>query len=169
MKTFGVAIEIPEPYAADLRKAREAAGDAEAHSIPPHVTVVAPVSIDPEEMRAVEDHLADALQGVAPFRMRLRGTGTFRPISPVVFVAVADGIAACEELERRVRCGPLAIETRFPYHPHVTIALEVDDESLDRAFEDLAHFEADFMVDAVNLYELTDAGWSLSRTYALDI
>ncbi len=167
MKTFGVVITIPEPHAAILRAAREEAGDPEAHTNPPHVTVVAPVSIDPEEMRAVEDHLADALRGVAPFRMRLRGTGTFRPVTPVVFVAVAEGIAGCEEIERRVRCGPLALELRFPYHPHVTIAAEVDDEALDRSFEGLAHFEADFTVDAVNLYELTDAGWSLRRAYAL--
>lgn len=167
MKTFGVVIKVPEPYASVLRTARQEAGDPEAQTNPPHVTVVAPVSIDPEEMRAVEDHIADALRDVTAFRMRLRGTGTFRPVTPVVFVAVADGIAACEEIERRVRCGPLALESRFPYHPHVTIAADVDEASLDRAFEGLAHFEADFTVDAVNLYELTDAGWSLSRTYAL--
>ncbi|MFM8240774.1 MAG: 2'-5' RNA ligase family protein [Actinomycetota bacterium] len=167
MRTFGVAIEVPEPYAEVLRATRADAGDPEAHTNPPHVTVVAPVSIDPDEMVAVEEHLAEALRDVGPFRMRLRGTGTFRPVTPVVFVAVADGIGICEEVERRVRCGPLALELRFPYHPHVTIAAEVDDAALDRAFEALALFEAEFLVDAVKLYELADSGWTLSRSYPL--
>ena len=167
MRTFGVAIEIPEPHAETLRGAREAAGDPEARTNPPHVTVVAPVSIDPGEMRAVEEHLDRALAGIGAFRMRLRGTGTFRPVTPVVFVAVADGIAACEDIERRVRSGPLAVDTRFPYHPHVTIAAEVDEAALDRAFDELAYFEADFMVNAVHLYELADSGWVLLRSYPL--
>ena len=168
MKTFGVAIEIPQPHAEILRQAREAAGDPEAHTNPPHVTVVAPVSIDPEEMRVVEEHLTEALAGIPAFRMRLRGTGTFRPVTPVVFVAVSDGIAACEEIERRVRRGPLALETRFPYHPHVTIAAEVEEAALDRAFDEFAHFEADFMIDAVHLYELAEHGWELTRSYLLE-
>ena len=42
---------------------------------------------------------------------------TFRPVSPVVFVAVADGAAACEQLEQRVRSGDMAVETRYPVPP----------------------------------------------------
>jgi len=81
---FGVVIEIPEPFAEVLRATRAVAGDPEAHTNPPHVTVIVPVSIDPDEMVAVEGHLAEALRDVGPFRMRLRGSGTFRPVTPVV-------------------------------------------------------------------------------------
>ena len=42
--------------------------------------------------------------------MRLRGTGTFRPVSPVVFVNVAEGISRCELLADAVRRGPLEID-----------------------------------------------------------
>jgi 2'-5' RNA ligase len=99
--------------------------------------------------------------------MRLRGTGTFRPVSPVVFLAVAEGIPGCEDLEHRVRCGPWAVELRFPYHPHVTVAFELDEDALDRAFVDLAGFEAVFTVDTICLYELIEDGWQPRATYPL--
>ena len=70
------------------------------------------------------------------FRIRLRGTGTFRPVSPVVFVMVAEGISGCEQLAVSVRRGPLAVDLQFPYHPHVTVAHHLADGSLDRAFDD---------------------------------
>ena len=57
-----------------------------------------------------------------PFRVHLRGTGTFQPISPVVFVGVVQGISQCEVLAAEVLRGPLAIDRAFPFHPHVTIA-----------------------------------------------
>ena len=167
MKTFGVLIDVPEPHAEILRQAREGFGDPEARIVPPHVTIVAPVSIDPEEMLAVEEHIERALVGSAPFRMHLRGTGTFRPVTPTVFITVAEGIPGCEELERRIRSGPLAIDLRFPYHPHVTIAFDLPDDALDRAFASMAGFDAEFTVDAVHLYELDEGGWNVRRTYPL--
>jgi 2'-5' RNA ligase len=167
MITVGVVIDVPEPFATRVREARQAWGDPEAESIPPHVTVVPPVSVDPEEMPALEQHLERALVACAPFRMRLRGTGTFRPVSPVVFLTVAEGISGCEGLERRIRCGPWAVDLRFPYHPHVTVAFDLPDEMLDHAGAVLDDFEADFIVDAVRLYELVDGAWVARATYPL--
>ena len=167
MITVGVVIDVPEPYATRIREARRTWDDPDADAIPPHVTIVAPVSVDPEAMPVLEQHLARAVEGFAPFRMRLRGTGTFRPVSPVVFLAVAEGIPGCEELERRVRCGPWAVELRFPYHPHVTVAAELPDSTLDRAFVDLGGFDRSFDVDRVALYGLESSGWERRREYAL--
>lgn len=167
MITVGVVIDVPEPHASRIREARRAWGDPEADAVPPHVTIVAPVSVDPEEIPVLEQHLEQAVLGCSPFRMRLRGTGTFRPVSPVVFLAVAEGIPGCEELERRVRCGPWAVDLRFPYHPHVTVAFGLTDESLDQAFAALAHFEAEFSVEAIRLYELGDEGWQGRASYPL--
>lgn len=167
MITVGVVIDVPEPDAARIRAARRTWGDPEADAIPPHVTIVAPVSVDPGEMPVLEGHLERAVVGCAPFRMHLRGTGTFRPVSPVVFLAVAEGIPGCEDLERRVRCGPWAVDLRFPYHPHVTIAFGLPDDALDHAFAALSDFEAVFTVDAIRLYELGDEGWRARATYPL--
>ncbi len=76
--------------------------------------------------------------------MHLRGSGTFRPVSPVVFVPLARGISECERLEAQVRSGPLARETLFPYHPHVTVAHDLDEPALDAAFDALATYDARF-------------------------
>ena len=167
MKTFGVVIDIPEPIAERLRSEREALGDPEARLIPPHITIVGPVSIDPDAMSAVEDHIESAVEGCAPFRIELRGTGTFRPVSAVVFVAVVEGMDGCSDLERRVRSGPLEVDLRFPYHPHVTVALDLDDAKLVQALESLSGFVDSFTVEAIRLYELDDTGWTPKRTFAL--
>jgi 2'-5' RNA ligase len=84
--------------------------------------------------------------------MCLRGTSTFRPVSPVVYVQVADGAGQCAQLERRVRSGVLQSRRRFPYHPHVTVAHQLDDVALDRASATLCDYEAAFGVSAVQLY-----------------
>lgn len=167
MNILGVALEVPEPHAEDLRRARESFGDPEARMVPPHVTIVAPVSIDPGQWDEVERHLEVCARSSAPFRMHLRGTGTFRPVTPVVFVAVAEGISSCEEIEKRVRRGPLAIERTFPFHPHVTVALGLDDAALDLAYDSLGGYEAMFEMDRIRLYELEDHHWQVRREFPL--
>jgi 2'-5' RNA ligase len=157
-RRIGVAIEVPQPYGAQLQAARAGFGDPLAGDIPPHVTLLGPTVIEPEDVQVVHDHLEHVAAAHAPFRLHLRGTGTFRPVSAVVFVQVVEGIAECELLEAAVRSGPLAQEVRFNYHPHVTIAHDVDDDALDRAFAEMAGFEAVFAVDTVQVYEHGDDG-----------
>jgi 2'-5' RNA ligase len=43
----------------------------------------------------VEEHLRKVALAEQPFELHLRGTGTFRPVSPVVFVQLAQGIGDC--------------------------------------------------------------------------
>jgi 2'-5' RNA ligase len=164
--TIGVAIEIPEPYGSRLDEVR-ARYAQDPDEMPAHVTILPPVDIDTDLLDAVVAHLAEAAADTAPFRLVLRGTGTFRPVSPVVFVAVAEGIASCEQVEDAVRSGPLAVETRFPYHPHVTIAHDVDEADLDAAFEKLEGFYADVEIDHMTLRELRDGRWTLVREFPL--
>jgi 2'-5' RNA ligase len=100
--------------------------------------------------------------------MHLRGTGTFRPVSPVVFVTVAAGISSCEQLAASVRRGPLRTKLQFPYHPHVTVAHHLADDLLDRAFAELGGFECDFVVDRFSLYvHEPGTGWVPTRDFPL--
>lgn len=166
--TIGVAIAIPEPWATELQDYRTSVGDTTATQIPTHITLIPPAEVAEEELPAVADHLAGAAATVAPFDIHLRGTGTFRPVSPVVFVTLAEGISGCEVLADAVRRGPLAVELHYPYHPHVTIAHHLDDATLDRAFDELATFECRFAVDAFSLYvHDSDAGWQPTHEYGL--
>lgn len=165
---IGVALTVPSPFREQLVAARRATGDRFAELVPPHVTVLGPTVVETADVPAVEEHLARAAASVPAFTMHLLGAATFRPVSPVVFVQVAQGIAECERLEGAVRTGPLAQDLRFHYHPHVTVAHEVPDEALDAAFESMAGYEAVFEVTGVDLYEHGDDGiWRTARTFPL--
>ncbi|MFH5822189.1 2'-5' RNA ligase family protein [Georgenia sp. AZ-5] len=155
---IGVALQIPAPYATLIQSTRIRLGDPLARSIPPHVTLLPPTVLEPEQLPDVIDHLGEVAAAHPPFVLTLRGTGTFRPISPVVFVRVEQGAGQCAVLERDVRSGVLAQELRFPYHPHVTIAHELDDGALDAAERAMADFEATYAAGSMRLYEHGDDG-----------
>ena len=169
MPTIGVAVSIPEPWATELQEYRAAVGDTTAAMIPTHITLVPPTEVDPADLPLIEDHLAKVAGGFEPFRVHLRGTGTFRPVSPVVFVTLVEGISRCEQLAAAVRQGPLEVDLTFPYHPHVTVAHHLGDDQLDQAFAELAGFECLFNAEEFHLYVHDETqGWQTSRDFRFD-
>ena len=167
VQTIGVAIALPEPWATDLQQYRVDLGDETAYSIPTHITLIPPVEMG-DDLDEVVAHLEKVAASQQPFGIHLRGTGTFRPVSPVVFVAVADGIAGCEALAAQVRTGPLEVELTFPFHPHVTVAHHLDNEALDRAYDELATFDCAFEATEFHLYLHDDGvGWVPTRAFPL--
>jgi 2'-5' RNA ligase len=159
--TIGVAVSVPDPWGAQLQDYRVALGDPAAVGIPTHITLLPPIDVEDDLLPGIQEHLRGVAGSVGPFRVHLRGTGTFRPVSRVVFVNVVDGISRCEQLAAAVRRGPLAVDAQYPYHPHVTVAHGLDEPLLDRAFEELARFECRFEVEHVTLYvHLDGAGWT---------
>ncbi len=159
---------IPEPWATELQDYRTSIGDHTAAQIPTHITLIPPIEVGVDDLAAVEAHLDGVADTVDAFGIHLRGTGTFRPISPVVFVSVVRGISQCEQLAAAVRRGPLAVELSFPFHPHVTIAHHLTDVVLDRAFAELSDFECVFEAAEFALYvHDDDAGWQRTRDFAL--
>jgi len=164
--TIGISLEIPEPYASQLRSRRASYGDPQAEFVPTHVTLLPPTEVDPEALAEIEEHLAKVAGESLPFRMRLGGTGTFLPISPVVFVQIAQGITQCVALESKVRSGVLDRELHFPYHPHVTVAHDLDEDTLEFAMQDLAGYQAEFGLDRLKLYEQCVSGsWRVLREF----
>lgn len=165
-RDFGVAIGIPEPWTSELQGWRERLGDPNAAGIPPHVTLLPPTALHDRDVQAVEEHLRVVAAGAVPFELHLRGAGTFRPVSPVVFVSLAAGIADCERVEAGVRSGPLARPLGFPYHPHVTVAHDLPEPALDEAYTALADFDARFRVWGFTLFEQDRAGvWRPQRDF----
>ena len=164
----GVVISVPTPWREVLAGWRARVGDAEIARIPPHVTLLPPTEVPVDLLPDIDDHLAAVADEHARFDIHLSGTGTFRPVSDVVFVAVAAGIAQCEQLERQVRSGPLHRPTRFPYHPHVTVAHDIPHEALDEAYEGLAAFDARFPVRGFTVFEQETGGvWAVRKDFAL--
>lgn len=168
--TLGVSIAVPEPYGSLLQDCRTGFGDTAAHGIPTHVTLLPPTEVDAEDRPEIEEHLAAVAASGRAFPMRLSGTDTFRPLSPVVFVQVVEGGSACGWLQERVRDaeGPLGTrELTFPYHPHVTVAHGIDDAAMDRADAELSGFEASWTAAGFALYlQGEDCVWRLQREFA---
>ncbi|MBM2622202.1 2'-5' RNA ligase family protein [Actinoplanes sp. LDG1-06] len=167
---IGVAIDIPEPWGELLTQRRAAAGDPQAAYTPAHVTLLGPTDVRTDTLPAIEKHLETVAAAQVPFTIHLRGTGTFRPVTEVVFVTLAVGISECELLaEAIVSSGDVHRDSRFPYHPHVTVAQDVPAEALDAVFDDLAGFSAKFHVPAFTLFSRGEGPWKRRRDYPLGV
>lgn len=166
---IGVAIDIPEPWGGRLTRRRAEAGDPQAAYTPAHVTLLGPTEVPTDALPAVERHLEKVAAAQQPFTIHLRGTGTFRPVTEVVFVTLAVGISECELLAEAIASADaIDRDARFPYHPHVTVAQDVPAEQLDAVFEDLAGFSAKFHVTAFTLFSHGGEGpWRPRRDYPL--
>ncbi|MGO4460953.1 2'-5' RNA ligase family protein [Streptomyces sp. M-16] len=166
--TLGVSIAVPEPYGSQLQGLRAGFGDAAAHGIPTHVTLVPPTEVEADRLPGIRAHLAEVAGAFRSFPMRLEGTGTFRPLSPVVYVRLAEGAPECTRLQGRVRDprGPVNRELAFPYHPHVTVAHGISEEAMDRAYAELADYAAGWLCEGFALYEQgSDGVWRKLREY----
>ena len=165
-RSIGVAIGIPEPYGSELQAWRERLGDTNAHRIVPHVTLLPPTVVATTALTEIEEHLRIVAAKEEPFDIKLRGSATFWPVSPVVFISLTQGIAECEQLEAWVRSGPLAREVGYPYHPHVTVAHDLSEIALADAYAKLARYEAEFRVWGFTLFEQDgDQVWRPQRDF----
>jgi 2'-5' RNA ligase len=166
IREIGVAIGLPEPLHSELTAWRERLGDPNAKSIPPHITLLPPTAMDEVMLWNAEEHLRQVAAGEEPFDVHLRGSSTFRPVSPVVFVPLVHGISDCERVESKIRRGPLGRELNFPFHPHVTVAHDVGEQMLDRAFAELATYEGRFRVWGFTMFEQgRDKVWRPQRDF----
>jgi 2'-5' RNA ligase len=165
---LGVVVSLPEPWAELMVEWRSKCGDPQASLVPPHVTLLPPTEVPVGDRVAISAHLARVAAAHAPFDMHLSGTGTFRPVSEVVFVAVARGMAECASIASDVRTGPLSRPLSFPYHPHVTVAHDVPADMLDMASTGLSDLRAEFRVDSFTEFEQLPGGaWAVAREYPL--
>jgi 2'-5' RNA ligase len=166
---IGVAIDVPQPWGAELTRRRAETGDPQAAYTPAHVTLLGPTEVATDSLPAVEKHLEAVAAGQQPFTIHLRGTGTFRPITEVVFVTLAMGISECELLAAAIaEAEGVERDSRFPYHPHVTVGQDVPPAALDAAFDDLAGFSARFPVASFTLFSHGGEGpWRPRRDFPL--
>ena len=164
----GIVVAVPEPWAQLLTDWRAKCGDPQAGLVPPHVTLLPPTEVPAADRPLVAEHLASVARQHPPFDMHLSGTGTFSPVSEVVFVAVARGIGSCELLANDVRGGPLDRSLAYPYHPHVTVAHDVSPDMLELAYSALGELSAEFRVDHFTEFEQAPSGaWVVAREYPL--
>ncbi|MGB5951589.1 MAG: 2'-5' RNA ligase family protein [Ornithinimicrobium sp.] len=167
--TVGVVVHVPDPIGAQVADIRAAMGDPLGSQIPTHITLLPPTRVTTEQHAALGQHLADVAARHRAFEVHLSGTDTFRPISDVVYVALAEGVEECRSLATTVCGGPVASPSPFAYHPHVTLAHDVGSEELDRVQAEHQGIHASFSADDLCLYEMSDEGpWRLQARFALN-
>lgn len=158
--SVGVILGFPPAIAEELQRWRASFGDPMAGVVPAHITLVTTTHTD--DWEATLHHVREVARQQSPFMITIAGTGTFRPVSPVVFIKVEDGFDSCVELHEKLQTGPLQRQLPFSYHPHVTIAHDVAPESLDEAETVLENYRATFPVVSMGLYEHDANGiWQL--------
>lgn len=158
--SVGVVIAIPDPIASELERWRASFGDPMAALIPPHITLI--TTTPATDWPSTIEHVRRVAAEQRPFTVSLKSTGTFRPLTPVVYVNVAEGFDSCVDLHQRLQAGPLERRLEYPFHPHVTVAHDVSEASMDSAEHQLGDFEASFTVRTMGLYEHDTTGvWKL--------
>lgn len=168
VRTIGVTIMLPEPFRSTLQTLRASYGDPAADTIAPHVTLVPPTDVSTAELDAFVDYIEEVADRHDPFAIKLAGTGSFLPVSPVVFVRLDTGGSQCAALEADLRSGPVTRHLEFDYHPHVTVAHHVSPEALRRAADELAGFSGELVVEEIHLDELAgDERWQPVRIFPL--
>ena len=152
----GVVLRLPEPVGRELQDWRASFGEAPAGLAVPHITVM----ISPLERAwsVTEERVRGALAAHGPFHVEINGTGTFRPVTPVVHLRIGRGHHECLALHRSLHAHGLVSASPFDYHPHVTLAHGADDAVLDRAQHMLRTYRAGFLADRVHLYEGDEHG-----------
>ena len=158
--SVGVIQGFPPAIAEELQRWRASFGDPMAGVVPAHITLV--TTTPTRDWEATRAHVREVARNQAPFMVTISGTGTFRPVSPVVYINVEEGFDACVDLHAKLQTGPLQRELPFSYHPHVTIAHDVAPESLDEAETVLESYKATFPVVSMGLYvHDADGIWQL--------
>jgi 2'-5' RNA ligase len=158
VQTIGVAIEVPDPWGADLQETRAGYGDLQAWTIPTHITLLPPTQVPTDRMTAVDDHLRGVAAVQSPFRIELAGADSFRPVTPTAYLRLGVGASECVQLERQIRTSALRRKLMFDYHPHVTLAFDVADDVLDRVLADFADYSLTFDVQQFSRFAISEDG-----------
>lgn len=165
VRSVGVVIALPEPFAEDLKRWRASFGDPLADVVPAHITLV--TTTPATDWAAVLGHVREVAAEQQGFLVTLEGTAAFRPVSPVVYLKVVQGFDECVQLHEELQAGPLARELEFPFHPHVTVAHDISDPGMDEAEQRLKSYRASFQVDSMGLYEHdVDGVWQLQEEFS---
>lgn len=153
-RRLGVVLLVPPPARTEIDGLRRACGSTSIGRIPPHLTLVPPVNVREEDLPLALERLRGAAADARPFRVDLGPPETFHPASPVVYLAVGgDEVGRVAELRRLVFAPPLERPLTYAFHPHVTLAEEVEVARIEAMLLALADYRAGVTFDRVHLLQ----------------
>lgn len=164
-EVVGVVIEVPAPCGDDILQWRMGFGDPFADRMPTHVTLLLPPPLAASDIDQLGRTLDEIAGRWSPFEVAMGPIGTFRPVSPVVYLQVSAEGEAFHKLERALISAHGHVEREHDFVPHVTLAMNVGDGLLDAAAEALADYSCRWVAGSMSLFRRhTDGRWHrLSR------
>jgi 2'-5' RNA ligase len=163
--SLGVIISLPAELAAEIGARRARYAGPGAAVVPPHITLVSGRATDSWDDAAC--YVREVAAAGEPFTLSLRGTGTFEPLSPVVYLNVESGAENCAKLHDALLEGPVEHLLDFDFHPHLTVAHDLDADAMEQAKDEMADFTADFEVTSIGLFDFLAGGWALREELEL--
>lgn len=125
--------------------------------IPVHITVVAPVTVDGDDLdEAVAVVRAAAAAEGGSVAVMLGPTRTFLPINPVVYLAVDGDLDAIARLHDACRVGPLEREDDYDFTPHVTLLNGGSDDDLRAGETSMRNYRAHVRFNGLTVMEQND-------------
>jgi 2'-5' RNA ligase len=131
INSFALVSYLPEPLAGYLDRIRtDLVTECHAKA---HVTVLPPRPLG----CAIEEawrEILEGLQDFQPFRVELGQIEVF-PVTQVVYLSVNAGHAELKHLHEALNTGCVAFEEPFEYHPHITLAQDLEPATFAAAVE----------------------------------
>jgi 2'-5' RNA ligase len=97
-----------------------------------HLTLLPPRPLQDSEGSALQE-LARICGQAEPFEVVLGEMGSFAPVTPTVYIRVAQGASRLHELHDEMNQRALAFHEQWPYIPHVTIAQMANEPAAEQA------------------------------------
>jgi 2'-5' RNA ligase len=121
---FALVSYIPDPLARFLDDlSRELTPGCNPRA---HVTVLPPRPHHNDLKRTIE-RITGESRGFAPFWIET-GTIEIFETSNVVYLSMKHGMKELRAIYRTLNCGSLEFRESFPYHPHITVAQDLEPE-----------------------------------------
>jgi 2'-5' RNA ligase len=121
VKLYALVIYLSEPLAGFLDQLRlEMAPDCNPRA---HVSVLPPRPLEDDNEAILE--VSRAVADFPAFEVELGRIDVF-PVTDVIFIAIDGGAEQLRQLHAATNRGALAFDEPFPYHPHVTLAQDLD-------------------------------------------
>lgn len=122
VNSFALVSYIPQPLAGFLDGLRnELAGECHAKA---HLTVLPPRPLVCHSGDAWRE-LLDTLQDFQPFRVKLGEIQIF-PVTQVIYLSITEGYHELIRLHAALNSGHVSFCEPFEFHPHVTLAQELE-------------------------------------------
>ena len=129
---YGLVAYVKTPVGEFVEKLRQEMHPELPH-LATHLSLLPPRCLRGSEASALET-MEEICSQVEPFEVSLGEVETFIPVTPTVFVRVANGAQRMRDLHSQLNTKALSFEEQWLYLPHLTIVKMSNEEQAQKAY-----------------------------------